>query len=91
MSIPYRSLTFWIFVGLFGGIISGQVFGEAILPIAGPLSDIFLRLLRMAIMPLIITSLTAAVISVGGRRDLGILGGKTFAYYITVTVNPPDR
>jgi proton glutamate symport protein len=83
MRIPYRSLTFWIFVGLFGGVISGQLFGEAILPIAGPLSDIFLRLLRMAIMPLIITSLTAAVISVGGRRDLGILGGKTFVYYIS--------
>ena len=83
MRIPYRSLTFWIFVGLFGGIISGQVFGEAIVPIASPLSDLFLRLLRMAIMPLIITSLTAAVINVGGRRDLGILGGKTFVYYIT--------
>ena len=37
----------------------------------------------MAVMPLIITSLTAAVISVGARRDLGILGAKTFAYYIT--------
>ena len=37
----------------------------------------------MAIMPLIITSLTEAVINVGGRRDLGILGGKTFVYYIT--------
>lgn len=83
MRIPYRSLTFWIFVGLFGGIAAGHLVGEAILPVAGPLSDIFLRLLRMAIMPLIITSLTAAVISVGGRRDLGILGGKTFAYYIT--------
>ena len=83
MRLPYRSLTFWIFVGLFGGIISGQVFGEAIVPIASPLSDLFLRLLRMAIMPLIITSLTAAVINVGGRRDLGILGGKTFVYYIT--------
>ncbi|MFC1574906.1 dicarboxylate/amino acid:cation symporter [Gemmatimonadota bacterium] len=83
MRIPYRSLTFWIFIGLFGGIAAGRVFGEAIIPLANPLSDIFLRLLRMAIMPLIITSLTAAVISVGGRRDLGILGGKTFAYYIS--------
>jgi proton glutamate symport protein len=83
MRIPYRSLTFWIFVGLIGGVISGQVFGEAIVPVAGPLSDLFLRLLRMAILPLVITSLTAAVINVGGRRDLGILGGKTFVYYIT--------
>jgi len=83
MRIPYRSLTFWIFVGLFGGMVAGQVFGDAIVPYAQPLSDIFLRLLRMAIMPLIITSLTAAVINVGGRRDLGVLGAKTFAYYIT--------
>lgn len=83
MRIPYRSLTFWIFVGLFGGMLAGQIFGEAIVPIADPLSDVFLRLLRMAVMPLIITSLTAAVISVGARRDLGILGAKTFAYYIT--------
>jgi len=83
MRIPYRSLTFWIFVGLFGGMAAGHFFGEAIVPYAQPLSDIFLRLLRMAIMPLIITSLTAAVINVGGRRDLGVLGAKTFAYYIT--------
>lgn len=83
MRIPYRSLTFWIFVGLFGGMLAGRIFGESVLPYAQPLSDIFLRLLRMAIMPLIITSLTAAVISVGGRRDLGLLGAKTFVYYIT--------
>jgi len=83
MRIPYRSLTFWIFVGLFGGMLAGQIFGEAILPIADPLSDVFLRLLRMAVMPLIITSLTAAVINVGARRDLGILGAKTFVYYVT--------
>ncbi|MCK5651394.1 MAG: cation:dicarboxylase symporter family transporter, partial [Gemmatimonadetes bacterium] len=78
MRIPNRSLTFWIFVGLFAGMISGRVFGEAVVPIAQPLSDIFLGLLRMAIMPLIITSLTAAVINVGGRKNLGILGAKTF-------------
>lgn len=83
MRIPYRSLTFWIFVGLFAGMYCGSVFGEAIVPIAEPLSEIFLRLLRMAIMPLIITSLTAAVIAVGGRKNLGILGAKTFGYYVT--------
>jgi Na+/H+-dicarboxylate symporter len=82
MRFPYRSLTFWIFVGLFGGMLAGRLFGESILPLAEPLSDIFLRLLRMAIMPLIITSLTAAVISVGERHNLEILGLKTFAYYI---------
>ncbi|MGD2135500.1 MAG: dicarboxylate/amino acid:cation symporter [Gemmatimonadales bacterium] len=86
MSIPYRSLTFWIFVGLFAGMLSGAVFDEAVVPIAEPLSDLFLRLLRMAIMPLIVTSLTAAVISVGGRRNLEILGAKTLGYYVTTSM-----
>lgn len=86
MRIPYRSLTFWIFVGLFAGMICGKVFGEAIVPIGEPLSDIFLRLLRMAIMPLIITSLTAAVVSVGERKNLGILGAKTLGYYLTTSL-----
>jgi Na+/H+-dicarboxylate symporter len=82
MRIPYRSLTFWIFVGLFAGMAAGRMFGESIVPIAEPLSELFLRLLRMAIMPLIITSLTAAVISVGEKRNLERLGIKTFGYYI---------
>jgi len=80
--IPYKSLTFWIFVGLFGGVIAGALFGESIVPTADVLSEVFLRLLRMAIMPLIITSITAAVISVGERRNLGILGARTFGYYV---------
>jgi Na+/H+-dicarboxylate symporter len=80
--IPYKSLTFWIFVGLFGGIIAGRLFGMSIVPLAEVLSEVFLRLLRMAIMPLIITSITAAVISVGERRNLGILGARTFGYYV---------
>jgi len=86
MRIPYRSLTFWIFVGLFAGMGAGAVFGEAVVPVADPLADVFLRLLRMAIMPLIITSLTSAVISVGEKKNLEILGAKTFAYYITTSL-----
>ncbi|MDH3291436.1 MAG: dicarboxylate/amino acid:cation symporter [Gemmatimonadota bacterium] len=83
MRLPLRSLTFWIFVGLFGGMIAGATAGESILAVADPLAEVFLRLLRMAIMPLIITSLTSAVISVGEKKNLEVLGAKTFAYYIT--------
>ncbi len=82
MKIPYKSLTFWIFVGLFGGVLAGALFGESIVPAADVLSEVFLRLLRMAIMPLIITSITAAVISVGERHNLGVLGARTFGYYV---------
>jgi len=77
------SLTHYIFLGFFLGIIAGQIFGEAILPLADPLAKIFLRLLRMAIMPLILTSIVSGVVSVGNAAGLGRLGLKTFAYYIT--------
>jgi Na+/H+-dicarboxylate symporter len=36
----------------------------------------------MAIMPLIVTSITSAVISVGSRQNLGVLGAQTFGYYV---------
>jgi proton glutamate symport protein len=82
MRIPYRSLTFWIFVGLFAGLACGAAFGERIVPLGDALGTLFLRLLRMAIMPLIVASITSAVISVGSRQDLGILGLQTFGYYV---------
>jgi len=76
------TLTHYIFIGFFLGIIAGWVFGEGITPIAEPLAEIFLRLLRMAIMPLIITSIISGVVSVGSATGLGRLGIKTFSYYI---------
>jgi len=86
MQLPVRSLTFWIFVGLFAGLAAGAGFGESVLPVADPLADVFLRLLRMAIMPLVVTSLVSAVISVGSRHNLGTLGARTFIYYISTSL-----
>jgi proton glutamate symport protein len=76
------TLTHYIFIGFFLGILAGWVFGEGITPLAEPLAEIFLRLLRMAIMPLIITSIISGVVSVGSATGLGRLGIKTFSYYI---------
>ncbi len=76
------SLTHYIFMGFLLGILAGWLLGERILPLAQPLAEIFLRLLRMAIMPLIITSLISAVVSVGNASGLGRLGLKTLAYYV---------
>ena len=86
MRIPYRSLTFWIFVGLFAGLAAGALVGEPLVPAADLMSQAFLRLLRMAIMPLVITSLMSAVMSVGEKKDLEILGAKTFTYYVVTSL-----
>ena len=46
----------------------------------------FLRALRMIIIPIIFTSLTMGVASIGGSADLGRIAGKTFAFYISTTL-----
>lgn len=82
MKIFKVSLTTWIFIGLSLGMLTGLVFGETIVPFVDPLAQLFLRLLRMTIMPLIITSILSGVLSIGSGKGLGRLGLKTFAYFI---------
>ena len=77
------NLTKYIFIGMLLGVVAGWLAGTSILPLAEFLADLFLRLLRMAIMPLIVTSIVSGVVSVGDAFGLGRLGIKTFAYYIT--------
>jgi len=83
MNLKKLTLTHYIFIGILFGVLSGWIFGESIIPVADPLAKLFLRLLRMAIMPLIITSIISGVLSVGTARGLGSLGIKTFLYYIS--------
>jgi len=82
MNIKKIHLTHYIFIGLLLGALAGWLIGLPILPYAEFFADIFLRLLRMAIIPLIITSIISGVVSVGDAAGLGRLSTKTFGYYI---------
>jgi len=46
-------------------------------------SDIFMGLLKMLIIPLIISSIIYGMAQVGGLSSLGRLGAKTLVYYVT--------
>lgn len=46
------------------------------------LGDIFLRALKMIIVPLILTSIVSGVTNIGGTKSLGRLGLKTMSYYL---------
>ncbi|MEO0651034.1 MAG: cation:dicarboxylase symporter family transporter, partial [Planctomycetota bacterium] len=49
-------------------------------------ADIFLRLLKMLIVPLVFASIVSGVAGVGTMGDLRRLGGKTFAYYVSTSL-----
>jgi len=70
------------------GVLTGAVFGTR--DPADPgwignifwIGDFFMKLLRMIIVPLVLTSIVAGVASVGGGRTIGRLFGKTLGYYV---------
>ena len=63
------------------GLDPTSTLARAVYPF-GYLADIFMALLKMLIVPIVLTSIITGVAGVGNARDLGRLGGKTFAYYI---------
>ncbi len=50
------------------------------------LGTIFLRGLRMIIVPLIVSSIVSGVTSIGSAQNLGRMGLKTFTYYVTTSL-----
>ncbi len=50
------------------------------------MGDLFLRALRMIIIPLILTSIISGVTNIGDAHNLGRLGLKTISYYISTSL-----
>ena len=50
------------------------------------IASIFMSLLKMLIVPLVLSSIVCGVAGVGTMNDLGRLGGKTFLYYISTSL-----
>jgi Na+/H+-dicarboxylate symporter len=50
------------------------------------LGDLFLRALKMIIVPLILTSIISGVTNIGSTKSLGRLGLKTISYYILTSI-----
>ena len=74
-----------IFIAIISGLAAGLLLGENAkhIKIVG---DIFIRLLRMIIIPLIMASMVAGVVSIGNIRNLGRIGIRTFVYYTATTL-----
>ncbi|MBC8321032.1 MAG: dicarboxylate/amino acid:cation symporter [Bacteroidetes bacterium] len=49
------------------------------------MGDLFMRALKMLIIPLILSSLISGIINIGSGANLGRIGGKTLLYYISTS------
>jgi Na+/H+-dicarboxylate symporter len=73
-----------ILVAFVIAIILGSVVGQSI-EIVKPLGDLFLRLIKFIMVPLVIASLVVGVASTGDIKKLGRMSGKTVSFYLVTT------
>lgn len=83
MKIRINLLT-QILIAFVIAIILGLIFGSAI-DVLKPLGDLFLRLIKFIIVPLILSTLVVGVASTGDPKTLGRIGTKTISYYLITT------
>ena len=77
-------LTIAIFISLFLGILTGWLFPDFAVRLH-VLAEIFLRMVKMIIAPLLFATLVVGIAGHGDVKSLGRLGIKTIAYFEVVT------
>jgi len=85
-----QNLFRYIVVALVAGILFGAAVHAAAAPETGVavasylkiVSDVFLRLIKMIIAPLVLTTLTVGIAHMGDSRSLGRVGARTIAWFI---------
>ncbi|WP_050181261.1 glutamate/aspartate:proton symporter GltP [Domibacillus robiginosus] len=80
-------LAWQILIGLILGIAVGAAFygNPHVSTYLQPIGDIFLRLIKMIVIPIVISSIIVGVAGVGDTKKLGRLGGKTILYFEIIT------
>ncbi|MCA9752196.1 MAG: dicarboxylate/amino acid:cation symporter [Gemmatimonadetes bacterium] len=78
----YRRLHLQIFAAMAAGTVAGLVGGAEFAAKVAWLGTLFVSLLKMIIVPLVLTSIIAGVSSVGRGAGLGRLFGRTLGYYV---------
>jgi Na+/H+-dicarboxylate symporter len=82
----------WFDVVLWKRILLALVLGAAVGALMGEsaaslkwIGDVFIRLIRMIVVPLVFLSIVAGVASMGDPRRLGSIAGRTLALYLLTT------
>jgi proton glutamate symport protein len=83
-SLLKPSLTVQVFVGLVVGIAIGALWPEFAVSLK-PLADIFLRMIKMLIAPLLFATLVVGIAGAGDHGKVGRMGLKAFIYFELAT------
>jgi proton glutamate symport protein len=81
---PALSLTAWIFIGMASGLLLGILAPKVAVELA-PLSNIFLRLIKTIVAPLIFGALVYGVAGAGDIKQMGRIGLKAIIYFEILT------
>ncbi|HEY6530114.1 MAG TPA: dicarboxylate/amino acid:cation symporter [Cellvibrionaceae bacterium] len=86
------NLTSFIIVALFLGIITGYCVNQTLAQPTGfveatsLLTSIFLRLIKMIIAPLVLSTLVVGLAKMGDAKEVGRVGGKALAWFMTASL-----
>jgi len=87
-------LTTWIGIAMVAGIAVGYLcntmapdaaFAKQIAGYISILSDVFLRMIKMIIAPLVLATLVAGLAGMGDSKAVGRIGGKALGWFITAS------
>ncbi len=74
-----------ILIALILGVVLGMWLPEYVKYISW-MGDLFMRALKMVIIPLILTSIISGIVNIGSLKKLGKIGLKTISYYIATSL-----
>ncbi|UTH74865.1 dicarboxylate/amino acid:cation symporter [Chromobacterium sp. IIBBL 290-4] len=91
-----KKLTALILVGMLLGILVGYLFRQhagndaaaikSFVDGMSILTDIFLRLIKMIIAPLVVSTLVVGIAKMGDAKSVGRIGGKTMGWFISASL-----
>lgn len=84
MKFNFRSLTFQVITAIIIGIIVGAIFPEFGVQLK-VLADIFIKLIKMLIAPIIFLTVVIGIGSMGNLKKVGKIGGKALIYFEVVS------
>ena len=91
----FRKLTTWILIAAVAGVVAGwighnnTVDAAAATRLAGYfsiLSDVFLRLIKVIIAPLVFATVVSGIAGMGDAKAVGRIGGKALLWFITASL-----